>query len=558
MSNGPHPYRVEKTRWQSNVLGKALKSARPRPQPGLLARSYDPPDLFGPDDLDEIGFEPNRDLGLPGQPPFTRGVQANMFRGRFWTMRQYAGFGTADESNQRYHYLLKQGQTGLSVAFDLPTQMGYDSDAPHAKGEVGRVGVAIDSIDDMRRLLRGLPLDRISTSMTINATAAILLCMYIAVAEEGGVARDALRGTIQNDILKEYVARGTYVFPPRPSLRLISDVFAFCGQQAPKWNTISISGYHMREAGCDAIQEVAFTLANGIEYVKTAIEAGLNVDEFGAQLSFFFNAHNNLLEEVAKFRAARRMWSNIMHDRFGAKTDRARALRFHAQTAGMTLTAQQPLNNIVRVAVQALSAVLGGCQSLHTNSYDEALALPSEQSALIALRSQQVLAHESGVAEFVDALAGSYAVESLTHRIEAQAARYIQHIDSLGGMVTAIEQGYVQREIQASAYQYQLDIESKHRIIVGQNDFQGDTAPVPLLKVNPKIEADQAERLGAFRSKRDTSKWAASLERIESVARGNDNLVPFVLEAVKAGGTVGEISNALRKVWGEYTEVLTV
>ncbi len=481
MANETHPYRAARTRWQSNVLARANKSAQPRPKPGLLARGYDPPDLYGPDDLAEIGFEPLRDLGLPGEPPFTRGVQPNMFRGRFWTMRQYAGFGTADESNQRYHYLLKQGQTGLSVAFDLPTQMGYDSDSPYAKGEVGRVGVAIDSIDDMRRLLRGLPLDRISTSMTINATAAILLCFYIAVAKENGVGREALRGTIQNDILKEYIARGTYVFPPRPSLRLISDIFAFCGREVPKWNTISISGYHMREAGCDAVQEVAFTLANGMEYVKVAIEAGLAVDEFGAQLSFFFNAHNNLLEEVAKFRAARRMWSHIMHDRYGAKSERARALRFHAQTAGMTLTAQQPINNVVRVAVQALGAVLGGCQSLHTNSYDEALALPSEQSALMALRTQQILAYESGVAEFVDGLAGSYALEVLTHRIEAEASRYIQHIDSLGGMVSAIEQGYVQREIQAAAYQYQLDIEHKQRIIVGVNEFQGATAPVPIL-----------------------------------------------------------------------------
>ncbi|MBI5531474.1 MAG: methylmalonyl-CoA mutase [Deltaproteobacteria bacterium] len=559
MSEKPdHPYRVARGRWERETLARARKAARPRPNPGLLARGFDPPDLYGPDDLDALGFDPQRDLGLPGEPPFTRGVQANMYRGRHWTMRQYAGFGTADESNQRYHYLLKQGQTGLSVAFDLPTQMGFDSDSAFAKGEVGRVGVAIDSIDDMRRLFRGLPLDKISTSMTINATAAILLCLYVAVAEEAGVDRKALRGTIQNDILKEYIARGTYIFPPRPSLRLIADVFAFCGEQVPKWNTISISGYHMREAGCDAAQEVAFTLADGIEYVKTAIEAGLNVDEFGAQLSFFFNAHNNLLEEVAKFRAARRMWSTIMHERFGAKSDRARALRFHCQTAGMTLTAQQPLNNTVRVSVQAMAAVLGGCQSLHTNSFDEALGLPTERAALIALRTQQIIAHESGVAEFVDALAGSYAVESLTHQLEQQALAYIAHVDSLGGMTSAIEQGYVQREIQASAYQYQLDIESKQRVIVGQNDYVGETEPVPVLKVNPQIEAEQVERLRAFRASRDEAAWAESLARIETAARGRDNLVPLILHAVKTGATVGEVSDALRKVWGQYTEVLTV
>ncbi len=545
-------------RWSQTTLERTKKGARPRPNPGHLARGFDPPDLYGPDDLQGIGFDPVRDLGFPGEPPFTRGVQANMYRGRYWTMRQYAGFGTADESNARYHYLLKQGQTGLSVAFDLPTQMGYDSDSPRSQGEVGRVGVAIDSLDDMRRLLRGLPLDRISTSMTINSTAAILLSLYIAVAEENGVARDALRGTIQNDILKEYIARGTYIFPPRPSLRLISDIFAFCGTNVPKWNTISISGYHMREAGCDAAQEVAFTLADGLEYVKTAIAAGLDVDEFGAQLSFFFNGHNNVLEEVAKFRAARRLWSNLMASRFGAKSARARALRFHCQTAGMTLTAQQPHNNVVRVAFQALAAVLGGCQSLHTNSFDEALGLPTEQSALLALRTQQILAHESGVTDFVDAFAGSYAVESLTHRIESEAMKYIERIEQMGGMVTAIEQGYVQREIQASAYQYQLDIEDKRRVIIGQNEFVGETEPVQSLKLNPKNEAEQVERLRAFRASRNASTWGETLQKVERAASGTDNLVPLILDAVKAGGTVGEISDVLRKVWGEYTEVLTV
>ncbi|MCU0694390.1 MAG: methylmalonyl-CoA mutase family protein [Polyangiaceae bacterium] len=544
--------------WKSQSLAKLQASARPRPEPGLLARSFDPPDLYGPDDLDAIGFDPVRDLGLPGEPPFTRGVQANMHRGRFWTMRQYAGFGTAAESNERYHYLLRQGQTGLSVAFDLPTQMGLDSDSPRSRGEVGRVGVAIDSLDDMRTLLSGLPLDKISTSMTINATAAILLCLYIAVAEENGVPRSVLRGTIQNDVLKEYIARGTYIFPPRPSLRLIADVFAFCGAQVPKWNTISISGYHMREAGCDAVQEVAFTLANGLEYVKAAVAAGLDVDAFGAQLSFFFNGHNNFIEEVAKFRAARRIWSNLMHDRFGARSARARALRFHCQTAGMTLTAQQPHNNVVRVAVQALAAVLGGCQSLHTNSFDEALGLPTQQSATVALRTQQILAHEAGVADFVDALAGSFAVESLTHRIEKEALKYIERIDTMGGSVSAIEQGYVQREIQNSAYQYQLDIEARRRIIVGQNEFLGESESVPILKIDPKEEHGQVERLRAFRAARDEAAWSGALTRVRQAADGTGNLLPLILDAVKAHATVGEISDVLRSAWGEYAEVLTI
>ncbi len=475
-------------------LAKSRAGARPRH--GLLAAMpgqapADADDLYDPASLSARGFDPARDLGFPGEPPFTRGVQPNMYRGRLWTMRQYAGFGTAEESNARYRYLLAQGQTGLSVAFDLPTQMGRDSDHPRALGEVGRVGVAIDSLDDMRRLLRGLPLDRISTSMTINATAATLLALYIAVAEEQGVARDAIRGTIQNDILKEYIARGTYIYPPAPSIRLISDTFAFAGEHVPSWNTISISGYHMREAGCDAIQEVAFTLADGIAYVEAAIAAGLDVDGFGAQLSFFFNGHNNLLEEIAKFRAARRMWSSIMAERFGAKTDRARALRFHCQTAGMTLQAQQPMVNVVRVALQALAAVMGGCQSLHTNSYDEALGLPTAEAVTIALRTQQVIGHESGVADFVDPLAGSYAVEALTTRIEQGAREYLRRIDAMGGMVSAIEQGYVQREIQAAAYRYQLEIEDKKRIVVGQNEFVSDAPRVDAMKIDPRIEREQ-------------------------------------------------------------------
>ena len=535
----------------------AKKPGAQRPEPGLYAGGYDPPDFYGPDDL-EAEFDPLRDLGLPGEPPFTRGPQADMYRSRLWTMRQYAGFGTAEESNRRYHYLLSKGQTGLSVAFDLPTQMGRDSDDARARGEVGRVGVAIDSIEDMRLLLEGLPLGEISTSMTINSTAAILLCLYIAVAEEQKVPRDVLRGTIQNDILKEYIARGTYIYPPEPSLRLVSDVFAFAGREVPKWNTISISGYHMREAGCDAIQEVAFTLANGIEYVKTAVASGLDVDGFAGQLSFFFNGHNYFLEEVAKFRAARKLWASIMSERFGAKTPKARALRFHCQTAGVTLTAQQPMNNVVRVALQAMAAVMGGAQSLHTNSFDEALGLPTEEAVTIALRSQQIIAHESGVRDIVDPFAGSYAVETLTRRIEAGARDYIARVDEMGGMVRAIEQGFVQREIQATAYAYQLDIENKRRIVVGMNEFESDAPKVPIAKINPKVEIEQVERLARFRNSRDTATTARTLERLEQAARSKDNLVPLVLDAVRAGGTVGEISNVLRKVWGEYVPPLSI
>ncbi|AUX43256.1 methylmalonyl-CoA mutase [Sorangium cellulosum] len=550
----------ERARFEAR-LAEAKKKARPRAGvlaggPGELARDAD--DLYDAATLEALGVDPARDLGFPGQPPFTRGVQPNMYRGRLWTMRQYAGFGTAAESNARYHYLLSQGQTGLSVAFDLPTQMGRDSDHERAQGEVGRVGVAIDSLDDMRALLRGLPLDRISTSMTINATAAILLALYIAVAEEQGVPRAKLRGTIQNDILKEYVARGTYIYPPAPSLRLIRDVFAFAEREVPEWNTISISGYHMREAGCDAAQEIAFTLADGIAYVETAVRAGLDVDGFGAQLSFFFNGHNNFLEEVAKFRAARRMWSTIMAERFGAKTERARALRFHCQTAGMTLAAQQPLVNVVRVTVQALAAVLGGCQSLHTNGFDEALGLPTAEAATLALRTQQVIAHESGVADVVDALGGSYAIEALTRRLEDAASAYIRRIDDLGGMVAAIEQGYVQREIQATAYRYQLDIEEKRRVVVGQNEFVSDAAPVPVTRIDPALERDQIARTRAWRAAHEGPARSEALARVDAAARGEANLMPPILDAVRAGATVGEISDVLRAVWGEHQETLTI
>jgi methylmalonyl-CoA mutase, N-terminal domain len=550
--------------WQRETLAPHEAKEPPRARPPNLAGHVDADPLYGPDDLDRLGFDPVRDLGVPGRPPFTRGVQPNMHRGRLWTMRQYAGFGTAKASNERYHYLLSQGQTGLSVAFDLPTQMGRDSDDPRSLGEVGRVGVAIDSIEDMRVLLRGLPLERTSTSMTINATAAILLCLYVAVADELGVPRISLRGTIQNDILKEYIARGTYIYPPGPSLRLITDTFAWCAREAPKWNTISISGYHIREAGSDAAQELAFTIADGIAYVGAAVQAGLDVDHFGAGLSFFFNVHNNVLEEVAKFRAARRLWSGVMRDRFGARTDRARALRFHCQTAGATLTAQQPLVNVSRVTVQTLAAVLGGCQSLHTNAYDEALGLPTTEAATVALRTQQVVAYESGIADFVDALAGSYAVESLTNRLETLATEYIARIDEMGGMVAAIERGYPQREIQRSAYEYQMEIERRDRLVVGVNAFeQGEPSPADgggprAMRVDPRGEAEQVDTLRAMRARRDRSTHAAALERLEQAARGTENLVPCVLDAVKAYATVGEISDVLRRIWGEHVETLFV
>ncbi|MDP9150714.1 MAG: methylmalonyl-CoA mutase family protein [Myxococcota bacterium] len=547
--------------WLDGVLTPHEREEAPRRHAPELAAQGNAAPLYGPDDLDALAFDAERDLGVPGKPPFTRGVHPNMYRGRLWTMRQYAGFGTAEASNARYRYLLAQGQTGLSVAFDLPTQMGRDSDDPKARGEVGRVGVAVDSMDDMRELLRELPLDRVSTSMTINATAAILLCLYVAVADEEGVPRAAQRGTVQNDILKEYIARGTYVYPPGPSLRLITDTFAWCAHELPRWNPISISGYHMREAGADAAQELAFTLADGIAYVDAAVSAGLDVDRFAARLSFFFNVHNNFVEEIAKFRAARRMWSTIMLERFGARSDEARALRFHAQTSGMTLTAQQPLVNIARVTVQTLAAALGGCQSLHTNSFDEALGLPTAEAATLALRTQQVVAHESGVADFVDALAGSYAVESMTTRLEQLAYAHIERIDQMGGMVAAIERSYPQREIQRTAYEYQLEVERKERVVVGVNAFEQSEHPaanVPVTRIDPRVEAEQVERLRAMRGRRDASTHAAALERVLRAARGADNLVPYILDAVKAQATVGEIANALREVWGEHVETAVI
>ncbi len=551
-------YAKARPEWMANALGPQEAREPPRPRLPALAGHLDAAPLYGPDDLERAGFEPVRDLGFPGAPPFTRGIYPNMHRGRLWTMRQYGGFGTASESNARYKYLLSQGQTGLSMAFDLPTQMGRDSDDPRANGEVGRVGVAIDSLDDMRTLLAGLPLGKVSTSMTINATAAVLLCLYVAVADEQGVPRETLRGTIQNDILKEYVARGTYIHPPRPSLRLITDVFGWCAREVPSWNTISISGYHMREAGADAAQELAFTLADAIAYVEAALAVGLDIDDFGGRLSFFFNVQNNFIEEVAKFRAARRMWSRIMQERFGAKTDRARALRFHCQTAGASLTAQQPLVNVARVTVQTLAAVLGGCQSLHTNAYDEALGLPTVEAATVALRTQQVVAHESGVADFVDALAGSYAVEAMTSQLEALADTYIERIDSLGGMVAAIEEGYPQREIQRTAYEHQQEIERKERLVVGVNVYEQDAAPVPVMTLDPRLEAEQVERVRAVRARRDATLHAAALEKVVRAARNTDNLVPHILEAVKAHATVGEISGALKSVWGEHVETLVV
>jgi len=501
---------------------------------------------YGPDDA-------AGDATPPGQFPFTRGVQPTMYRGQLWTMRQYAGFGTASESNKRYKYLLAQGGKGLSVAFDLPTQMGRDSDHMMARGEVGRVGVAIDSLEDMRVLFDGIPLADVSTSMTINATAATLLALYIAVGEEQGVAAKDLRGTIQNDILKEYIARGTYIYPPAGSMRLITDTFTYCSTSVPQWNTVSISGYHIREAGSDAVQEVAFTLADGMAYVKAAIDAGLAVDDFASRLSFFFNGHNNFLEEVAKFRAARRMWAKIMRDRFGAKSPKSQTLRFHTQTAGVTLQAQQPLVNVVRVTVQALAAVLGGTQSLHTNSYDEALGLPTEEAARIALRTQQVIGAESGVADFIDPLGGSWAVEALTDEIEKRAQAYLDEIEKLGGMVAAIEQGFPQKEIERRAYEHQRAVEAKQRIVVGVNDFVVEQEePIPVAKVDPALEREQCARVAAARARRNAAEHQRALQALDDAAQGTANLLPPIIGAVKAMATVGEIADVLRKRFGEY------
>ncbi len=512
---------------------------------------------FHPANTETINYD--EDLGAPGKFPFTRGIYPNMYRGRLWTMRQYAGYATAEESNARYKYLLAHGTTGLSVAFDLPTQIGLDSDDVLATGEVGKVGVAIDSLEDMERLFEGIPLDSVSTSMTINSTAATLLCLYLAVGKKQNVAFEKIKGTLQNDILKEYIARGTYIYPPAPSLRLVTDTFAFCAREVPNFNTISISGYHIREAGSTAVQEVAFTLGDAIAYVEAAVAAGLAVDDFAPRISFFFNSHNNLLEDVAKFRAARRLWARIMRERFGARDPRSLMLRFHTQTAGSSLTAQQPEVNVVRTTIQALAAVLGGTQSLHTNSMDEALALPTEDAAKLALRTQQVIAHESGVADTADPLAGSYAIEQLTTQIETKARQYLEKIDGMGGMLRAIETGYVQREIQESAYRYQRAIETKESIVVGVNKFQSETeTPVVTLKIDPAIEQEQIERLRAVRARRDAVAVESALTNLESAARGDENLLPRILAAVESYATVGEVGNCLRKVWGEYRETTTV
>ena len=532
---------------------KARKLASPT---GLPMEAVVTPDALN-------GWDPETELGYPGQFPFTRGVYPTMYRGRLWTTRQYAGFGTAIESNQRYRYLLAQGVHGLSVAFDLPTQIGMDSDHPLAQGEVGKVGVAIDSLEDMQTLFDGIPLEHVSTSMTINSTAAILLALYVAVAKEQGANLQRLAGTVQNDILKEYIARGTYIYPLRPAMRIVTDIFAWCRRELPNWNAISISGYHIREAGSTDVQEVAFTLANGIAYVQAAIDAGLAIDDFAPQLSFFFNSHNEFLMQIAKFRAARRLWARTMRDRFHARDPRSMMLRFHAQTAGSALTAQQPENNLVRVSLQCLAAVLGGCQSLHANALDEALALPTEQAALLALRTQQIIASESGVVNTVDPVAGSYAIEKLTNEIESGAEEYIARIDAMGGMLRAVEAGFVQHEIQKAAYEYQQAVDSGEQVVVGVNRFQtrvqtDDERPIPTLQVDPAVEAAQVARLNALRARRDTAKTKSALAEIERRARSTDNLMPAILHAVESYATVGEVSDALRRAFGEYQESVII
>ena len=545
--------RDEFKRWEKTTLNKAISKA-PEREPSFkttshieLKRLYTPLDVA---DLDYCG-----ELGFPGESPFTRGVQPTMYRGRLWTMRQYAGFATPEETNKRYKYLLEHGQTGLSVAFDLPTQIGYDSDHPLSDGEVGKVGVAIDTLKDVEILFDGIPLDKVSTSMTINSTAAILLTMYIAMAEKQGVKSDVLQGTIQNDILKEYAARGTYIYPPLESMRIVADIFAFCKDRVPRWNTISISGYHMREAGCTAVQEVAFTLVDGIAYVEAAIRAGLDVDSFASRLAFFFCCHNTFIEEIAKFRAARRLWAKIMKERFKAKRDESCMLRFHTQTAGCSLTAQQPDNNVVRVALQALAAVLGGTQSLHTNSRDEAYALPTEDSVRLALRTQQLIAYESGVADMIDPFGGAYAVEALTDEIERKSMEYIEKIEAMGGAIKAIESGYIQGEIGESAYQYQKEIETKKRIIVGLNQFQIEEEPLrDILRIKPEVEQYQKEKLARVKKERNNTKVKETLAVLKKAAQGTDNVVPPILEAVKVYATLGEISDTLREVFGEYKE----
>jgi len=536
-------------RWAREVYGKAAqKPGALRQQQFATTSGVALEPLYVPREIDY-----QEKLGFPGEYPFTRGIQPTMYRGRFWTMRQYAGFGTAEETNRRFRYLLASGQTGLSTAFDLPTQMGHDSDSPRARGEVGRVGVAIDTAEDMERLFHGIDLGKVSTSMTINATAATLLALYQSVAEAHGTSARELSGTVQNDVLKEYIARGTYIYPPGPSMRLITDVFAYTAEAMPKWNPISISGYHIREAGSTAAQEIAFTLADGIAYVDAAVKRGLDVDSFAGRLSFFLNVHNNFLEEVAKFRAARRLWARTMRERFKAKDPRSWTLRFHAQTAGSTLTAQQPDNNVVRVALQAFAAVMGGCQSLHTNSRDEALALPSEQAARIALRTQQIVAHESGAADLVDPLGGAYALEALTDELEEKAIAYLTRIDSMGGMVQAIASGYPQREIEEAAYRYQKEIEDKQRVIVGVNEFVSEgEAPFDTMKVDPRLEEQQVERLRAFRAARSQDAAQRALSDLKRAAQGTQNVLPHIVSAVKARSTLGEIANALREVFGEH------
>jgi len=539
-----------KKRWDEQTLQPVLKRFPERKKEFKTSSGIPLPPVLAPADEDADYLE---QLGFPGEYPYTRGVQPTMYRGRFWTMRQYAGYATADESNRRYRYLLEQGQTGLSVAFDLPTQIGYDADDPIAMGEVGKVGVSISSLEDMQTLFREIPLGKVSTSMTINAPASVLLAMYIAVAKVQGVEISQLRGTIQNDILKEYIARGTYIFPPQPSMRLITDVLQYCQREVPNWNTISISGYHIREAGSTAVQEVAFTMANAVAYVQAAIQTGMDVDDFAGQLSFFFNAHNNFLEEVAKFRAARRLWARLMKERFGAKKPGSWMLRFHTQTGGSTLTAQQPENNVVRVTLQALAAVLGGTQSLHTNSMDEALWLPTEKSVRVALRTQQIIASESGVADTIDPLAGSYIIEYLTDEIEHRALEYIQKIDDMGGALAAIERGFIQGEIQEAAYRYQRAVEAKEETVVGLNAFQVDQKlELERLKVDPTVEEGQRRRLAAVRQRRDTSTVSELLAQLEQTARSSDSLMPLFVICVENDITLGEICDVLRRVWGEY------
>jgi len=551
--------RSGRERWRATTRARALAAAEERRARFETTSGIEVADLYTVEDLAAAGFEEARDLGYPGEYPFARGVQATMYRGRLWTMRQYAGFATAAETNRRFRYLLEHGQTGLSVAFDLPTQMGYDSDAPQAAGEVGRVGVPISSLADMEVLLEGLPLAEISTSMTINATAAILLALYVAAAEKRGIPKGALAGTVQNDILKEYIARGTYIYPPEPSMRLVTDIFEFCAAEMPRWNTISISGYHMREAGASAAQELAFTLADAIAYVDAARSRGLDVDAFAGRLSFFFAAWSELFEEVAKFRAARRMWARIMRDRFGARDPRSMMCRFHVQTAGSSLTAQSTDNNVVRTTIQALAAVLGGAQSLHTNARDEALALPTEESARLALRTQQILAHEAGVTETPDPLAGSYFVETLTTQVERAAQEYLDEIDALGGTLAAMAHGYQQRQIQESAYRVQREVEAGERVVVGVNRYvDGGASAPPLQRIDPEAERGQIETVRRVRAERDPGAWEASLGRLADVARGGENLLPAMIEAVGAYATLGEISDALRLAWGEHRELITV